>query len=105
MTLALTIATIADILLLALASAVQLLYLESLRLRSRDLPALEFFKSTLEAKIGLETDRGALTFSLIKHATMTVLGALVLASFLSRPLDWVSFLEACFLSLTAMAVA
>jgi len=105
MTLALVLATLAAVLLLALASAVQLLYLESLRLRSRDLPALQFFKNTLEEKIGLETDDGAMAFSLIKHCTLAVLGALVLAACLNRPLDWVAFLEACFLSVAAMLVA
>ena len=34
--------------LLCLVTVVQILYLESLRLRARDLPALEFFKETLE---------------------------------------------------------
>lgn len=52
--------TVLAIVLLAAASAVQLLYLESLRLRTRDLPSLEFFKSSVEERIGLETDRGAL---------------------------------------------
>ena len=75
--------TVAGRALLALASSVQLLYLESLRLRTRDLPSLEFFKSTLEEKIGLETDEGALSFSLIKHATLAVLGVLVLADLLT----------------------
>ena len=46
---------------------IQVLYLESLRIRARELPSLEFFKETLEAKIGLETELGALTFSLVKH--------------------------------------
>ncbi len=45
----------------------QLLYLESLRLRTRDLPSLKFFKDTLEDKLGLKTEDGAGTFSLIKH--------------------------------------
>jgi magnesium and cobalt exporter, CNNM family len=90
---------------LALASSVQLLYLESLRLRSRDLPSLEFFKATLEEKIGLETNDGALAFSLIKHATMAITGVLMLGAFLSRTLDWMALLEACFLSLFVMLVA
>ncbi len=56
-----------------------MLYLESLRIRARELPSLEFFKSTLEAKIGLETELGALTFSLIKHLGLGVVGCLTLA--------------------------
>lgn len=105
MILTLVIATFAAILLLALASAVQLLYLESLRLRSRDLPALEFFKSALEDKIGLETNAGALAFSLIKHVLLAITGVLVLGAFLTRPLDWVALLEACFLSIIMMLAA
>ena len=44
---AIVIATLAAIPALALVSFVQLLYLESLRLRPRDLPSLDFFKDTL----------------------------------------------------------
>jgi CBS domain containing-hemolysin-like protein len=90
---------------LALASSVQLLYLESLRLRTRDLPALEFFKSALENKIGLETDQGALSFSLLKHATLAILGVLVMASFLGRGVNWLIFLEACCTSLALMLIS
>jgi putative hemolysin len=102
---ALIAATILAALLIALASSVQLFYLESLRLRTRDLPSLEFFKSTVEEKIGLGTDHGALAFSVIKHATLAVLGALVLADFLTHALNWPIFLEACFISVLLMVVA
>ena len=50
-----------------LVTCLQVLYLESLRIRARELPALQFFKETLEAKIGIETERGSLAFSLVKH--------------------------------------
>ena len=43
----------------ALVTFVQLLYLESMRLRTRDLPSLKFFKETLEDKLGLKTEEGA----------------------------------------------
>jgi putative hemolysin len=66
-------------LVVMLATCVQVLYLESLRIRARELPALEFFKETLEAKIGLETELGSLTFSLIKHIGLAVIGVLTLA--------------------------
>ena len=52
----------------------QLLYLESLRLRTRDLPSLKFFKETLEDKLGLKTEQGAGCFSLIKHTLLVLLG-------------------------------
>ena len=66
---------------LALATFVQLLYLESMRLRTRDLPALDFFKDTLEDKIGLKTEDGAGAFSLIKHTLMVLLGIFFFAWF------------------------
>ncbi len=97
--------TILAALVLALASSVQLLYLESQRLRTRDLPSLSFFKDTVEEKIGLETEHGALSFSLLKHATLAVLGVMVLADFLTRPLTVLVFLEACFISTLLMLVA
>jgi putative hemolysin len=65
--------------LLGLATFVQLLYLESLRLRTRDLPALKYFKDTLEDKLGLKTEDGAGTFSLIKHTLIVLMGVLFLA--------------------------
>ena len=59
----------------------QVLYLESLRLRTRDLPSLKFFKDTLEDKIGMETEDGAGAFSLVKHTLLAVLGILYFAWF------------------------
>ncbi len=58
-----------------------MLYLESLRLRTRDLPSLKFFKDTLEDKIGMKTEDGAGAFSLIKHTLMGLLGILYFAWF------------------------
>jgi len=66
---------------LGLVTFVQLLYLESMRLRTRDLPSLEFFKETLEDKIGLKIEAGAETFSLFKHTTLVLLGVLFFAWF------------------------
>ena len=43
--------------LLGLVTLVQLLYMESLRLRARDLPALELFKDRLEDAIGAKSNR------------------------------------------------
>ncbi len=66
--------------LLCLITVVQTLYMESLRLRSRDLPALQFFKETLEDRIGLKGDDGVLAFSLIKHTLVVLLGVCFLAT-------------------------
>ena len=63
----------------AAVTCVQVLYLEALRIRARELPALEYFRSTLEPKIGLTTERGALTFSVVKHVGLAITGCLVLA--------------------------
>jgi CBS domain containing-hemolysin-like protein len=78
---AVTLAVLAAIPLLGLATFVQLLYLESLRLRTRDLPSLKFFKDTLEDKLGLKTDVGAGSFSLIKHTLLVLLGICYFAWF------------------------
>jgi putative hemolysin len=76
---AIVIATLITIPLLGLVTFVQLLYLESLRLRTRDLPSLKFFKDELEDKIGIKADQGAGSFSLIKHSLLVVLGVLYYA--------------------------
>ena len=66
--------------LLCLITMVQILYMESVRLRSRDLPALQFFKDTLEDRIGITGDDGVLAFSLIKHTLVVLLGVCFLAT-------------------------
>ena len=71
--------TLLTVPLLGLVTLVQLLYLESLRLRTRDLPSLKFFKEVLEDKIGMDTDQGAGSFSLIKHTLLVMLGVLYCA--------------------------
>ncbi len=72
-------ATLIVIPLLGLVTFVQLLYLESLRLRTRDLPSLKFFKDELEDKLGLKTEEGAGSFSLIKHSLLVVIAVLYCA--------------------------
>jgi len=79
MTLVLTLIAIAVALLVTMVTCIQLLYLESLRVRTKELPALQFFREKLEPGIRLETERGALTFSLVKHIGLGFLGCLVVA--------------------------
>jgi magnesium and cobalt exporter, CNNM family len=79
MTLLLTLAAAAVAFLVTLVTCIQLLYLESLRVRTRELPALQFFREKLEPRIKLDTERGALTFSLVKHIGLGVLGCLIVA--------------------------
>ncbi len=76
---AVIVATLLAVPLLGLVTCVQLLYLESLRLRTRDMPSLKFFKETLEEKIGLETEQGNESFSFVKHTLLVLLGALFFA--------------------------
>jgi putative hemolysin len=79
MTLLLTLIALAVALLVTMVTCIQLLYLESLRVRTKELPALQFFRERLEPGIGLETERGALTFSLVKHIGLGFLGCLIVA--------------------------
>jgi CBS domain containing-hemolysin-like protein len=81
MILAVALATLIAVPLLGLVTFVQLLYLESLRLRTRDLRSLQFFKETLEDKLGLKTEDGAGAFSLIKHTLLVLLGIFYFAWF------------------------
>jgi putative hemolysin len=74
--------------LLMLVCFVQILYLESMRLRTREFAALEFFKDVLERRLGYETEEGALVFSLIKHTLLVFIGALFVTSAANAKQDW-----------------
>ena len=74
MTLALVVLIALFSLLLGLVTFVQLLYLESLRLRTRDLPAIKFFKETIEDRLGFKTEDGAGAYTLVKHTTILLIG-------------------------------
>ena len=84
--------------LVTLVTCVQVLYLESLRIRTRERESLQYFKETLEAKLGMETERGSLTFSLIKHIGLGVIGCLTLAATAVPDTPfWQAILVACLL--------
>ncbi|HSW48603.1 MAG TPA: CBS domain-containing protein, partial [Bryobacteraceae bacterium] len=95
--------TLALVLLLACLSVlltgvtfVQVLYLESLRLRTRGLAALTFFKEEIQDRIGLRSERGALAFSLIKHTLIVLAGVLAFGVTSGRnDSPWAALLEAC----------
>jgi CBS domain containing-hemolysin-like protein len=70
---------VALIAVLVPVSFVQLLYLEALRLRTRDLPALELFKEKVAPRLHLDTDEGALGFSLLKHALLLAMAVSIYA--------------------------
>ena len=78
---AVILASLIAVPLLGLTSIVQLLYLESMRLRTRDLPSLKFFKDTLEDKLGFKQEVGANSFSMIKHTLLVLIGILYFAWF------------------------
>src|ERR1700675_3817472 len=80
-----------------LVTCIQGLYLESLRLHAREVPSLQFFKETLEAKIGLESEPGAPTFSLAKHLGLGILGCLTLAITMRSAPQWEALALACLL--------
>jgi CBS domain containing-hemolysin-like protein len=65
--------------LILLFTSIQTLYLEGMRLRTRDLPSLQYFKSDLEPRLSLRSEEGALTFSLWKHTCLVLFGITVLA--------------------------
>lgn len=65
--------------LLTLVSFVQVLYLESLRLRTREYASLEFFKESLSKALKFETEPGSFVFSLIKHTLLVLIGAVIVA--------------------------
>jgi putative hemolysin len=109
MILAVMLATFVATPLVGLVTFVQLLYLESLRLRTRDLPALRFFKEVLEDRIGLKTEQGAGAFSLLKHTLLVLLGIFYFAWFADgQPWHAAVFWDAAlavWLSMVAVAYA
>ena len=93
-------------LLLCLITVVQILYMESVRLRARDLPALQLFKETLEERIGVKAERGILAFSIIKHTALLLLGLCFLATrFGDVNAPWQSFFEAALFAWITMLVS
>jgi putative hemolysin len=98
-------ATIVWAVLLCVITVVQILYMESLRLRSRDLPALQFFKETLEDRIGVSGDDGLLAFSLIKHTLVLLLGVCFLATREGQPAPWQNLFEAALFAWLTMLLS
>jgi putative hemolysin len=87
------------------SSLMQLMYLESLRLRTREYSSLEFFKDTLQEKMGLRIEEGAARFSLVKHTCLVLLGVVcfLIPYTPDRPL-WESALVAGAFSWATMVV-
>jgi CBS domain containing-hemolysin-like protein len=80
--------------LLVFVTLVQMLYLESVRVRARDLPFLELFRERISDRIALKVDDGILTFSLLKHTMLSLLGAVAVGVASGRELSWRYLIEA-----------
>ncbi len=91
--------------LLCLITVVQTLYTDSLRLRARDLPALQFFKETLEDRLGVSGEAGVLAFSLIKHTLLLLLGVCFLATLEGDPAPWQNLFEAALFAWLTMLLS
>lgn len=90
---------------LALITSAQLLYLESARIRPRELPSLKFFKENLQDRLGLPVETGAASFSIAKHTLIVLLGVLTFSLFSSlEPAHWRWFPESFAVSWLAMVV-
>jgi len=92
--------------LLCILTIFQTMYTESLRLRSRDLPSLQFFKETLEDRIGLKPRDGVLVISLIKHTLLVLLGLIFVAmTWTEDAPSWQRFLEAALFAWLTMLLS
>jgi CBS domain containing-hemolysin-like protein len=60
--------------MLVLVTLVQMLYMDSVRVRPKDLAFLDLFRESISDRIGLKADAGILTFSLVKHTILSLLG-------------------------------
>ncbi len=74
MTTLLIVLAVALGLTLVVFTLLQHLYYEAARLRPHERPSLEFFKEAVFDRIGLDIDRGVLTFAVVKHTALLLLG-------------------------------
>ncbi|HXR77827.1 MAG TPA: hemolysin family protein [Bryobacteraceae bacterium] len=92
--------------LLVFGSYLQLLYLESLRLIKRETKALSYFRENLQDKLGYDTEKGALRFSLLKHVSLPFVGVFVYCAINRTSVPyWQVVLESLGLSLGVMLVS
>jgi len=90
---------------LCMLTVFQTMYTESMRLRGRALPSLEYFKETLEDRVGLSARHGVLVISLIKHTLLLFLGLLFAATALGSRLEWQILFESALLAWLTMLVS
>jgi putative hemolysin len=77
MTAAIFIGTGVVTILLSLVTVVQMLYMDSLRLRAKEVPMLQLFRIDIDERIGLKGEAGVLAFSLMKHSLLALIGTLI----------------------------
>jgi len=85
------------------AAFVQLLYLAAGRLRSRDTESLTWFRESLEPRLGLTLDEGALIFSVAKHSMLlflTLCVTMLMAA--GQPVGWQALAESFAIGWVAM---
>lgn len=109
MTAVLPLMLLAIVAMVVPVSLVQILYLEALRLRARETPALEFFRDSLEPRLKLKLEEGAFVFSVVKHTLLGSMAILVFAILEGRlhPVGetyWLRLAEAIGLSAAAMVL-
>ena len=108
MSVALLVVAATMALLLVLVTLVQMLYMDSVRVRAREIAFLELFRETISETIGLKADDGILTFSLIKHSLLALLGVAFLAFATGSPMtgldlaegvgfSWLAMLASCYI--------
>lgn len=77
MILGLTVFAALAAILLAFVTLVQMLYMDSQRLRAKEMPMLTLFREELDERIGLKTEDGILSFSVVKHTLLALLGPVI----------------------------
>jgi CBS domain containing-hemolysin-like protein len=103
---ALAAAAVALALIAGFSTLIQILYLESLRLRARETRALSRFKEVIEERMGLKpAEQGALAFSLVKHISLAVLTVIVAWMTFTSSRSWQGFAEATVLAVFLMLVS
>jgi len=99
------VATILIGALLCLVTLVQVLHMEAVRLRPRELPPLELFKESIQDRLSLTVERGALAFSIVKHTLLLALVVVIFASGIeAREALWQAAAEAFAFSWLLMLV-
>jgi CBS domain containing-hemolysin-like protein len=105
MTIAMIIAAAFMAPLLVLVTLVQMLYMDSVRVRAHDVDFLDLFRELVSDRIGLRADNGILTFSLVKHTLLCMLGVAYVFITARGSLSWATLAESSILTWVTMLVA